>query len=518
MKSSWMKGTIILTASAFFVKLLSLVYKVPYQNIAGDEGLYVFQQIYPLIGIYTTLNAVVLPTIISELLLTYQFSDDIKQYIKRSLWIFGVICFGVLFIGSEFLAKLMGDAQLAQSIQVIGFIFLLIPSLSYWRGVAQCKPETLQYVAYSTTLEQLFRVVAIIAAILVVGHRSVYDISYLAYLGGLIGPIIAIVFLALCPVKDETKGYLKLTHRPHFFKKSVYLFLSAGILILFQLFDSFFIFNSLVDSGIEPLNAMAMKGSYDRGLPIVQTATVFTGAVVSAMIPQLAAQTEPKQRKKVFNASLHAILMLAIPATVGLLLVVSDLNTALFMNNNGIEAIQLLVLQVLFYPFIVFATASLQSEGEYAKLLISILAGLSVKLILVPTLTLNLGITGAALSSVLALAVIAVINVWFFRKSFAPRLIGTSIQIGLATLTMWLAIEFLQPVIHQLTAEVVDERLASLVALVCKAGIGVAAYALVIGIFMLMINAVKGGRKKKKKTIKKTSSAAVKKPSTQNKK
>ena len=53
MKSGWMKGTMILTITAFFVKLLSLLYKVPYQNISGDEGLYVFQQVYPLIGIYT---------------------------------------------------------------------------------------------------------------------------------------------------------------------------------------------------------------------------------------------------------------------------------------------------------------------------------------------------------------------------------------------------------------------------------------------------------------------------------
>ena len=50
MKSGWMKGTMILTITAFFVKLLSLLYKVPYQNISGDEGLYVFQQVYPLIG------------------------------------------------------------------------------------------------------------------------------------------------------------------------------------------------------------------------------------------------------------------------------------------------------------------------------------------------------------------------------------------------------------------------------------------------------------------------------------
>ncbi len=514
MKSSWMKGTIILTASAFLVKFLSLLYKVPYQNIAGDEGLYAFQQVYPFIGIYTTLNGVVLPAIISELLLTYEFSDDIKRYIKQSLWGFGAVSFLMLFIGSDLLAKLMGDPQLASQIKVIGFIFLLLPSLSYWRGVAQTKPETIQYAAYSITLEQLFRVVAIIGAVFIMAGKSSYVTAHWAYLGGLIGPIIAIVFLALCPVKDKTVSAMKLTHRPHFFKKSVYLFLSAGILILFQLIDSLFIFNALQTSEIvlDSLSsnndtmmhlagetAMALKGSYDRGLPIVQTATVFTGAVVSAMLPQLAVEQDEKKRKKLFNESLHYILLLAVPATLGLLYVVGDLNIALFENNNGIEAIRILVLQVLLYPFIVFSTTVLQREGKYSHLLISILAGLSLKILLVGPLTTSLSIEGAAISSVVGLAGIAFLNICFFKKLFSKRLIGTCIQITIATSSMWLALDFSEPLVASFMTNIGDVRLESLINLGMKAGIGGLTYGAVMGIFMLLRQAVKGGRQKKQR-------------------
>ena len=174
MKSGWMKGTLILTITAFFVKLLSLVYKVPYQNLSGDEGLYVFQQVYPLIGIYTILNGVVLPTIISELLLTYQYSEDIKRYIKNSLWIFSLIAFASLFIGSDFIAYAMGDGQLKVLIQVVGIAFLLIPPLSYWRGVAQTRAKTITTVGYSSTIEQLFRVIAIIAALFMIQGQNIY--------------------------------------------------------------------------------------------------------------------------------------------------------------------------------------------------------------------------------------------------------------------------------------------------------------------------------------------------------
>ncbi|MDB8565188.1 oligosaccharide flippase family protein, partial [Turicibacter sanguinis] len=189
MKSGWMKGTVILTGTAFFVKLLSLLYKVPYQNLAGDEGLYVFQQVYPLIGIYTTLNGIVLPTIISELLLTYGYSEDIKRYIRNSLWFFGLVSFGCLYLGSNVIAYLMGDLQLSLLIKVVGLAFLLVPTLSYLRGVSQTRAETIHEVGYSTTIEQLIRVMAIVFALFMLQEQSVYRLAYFAYLGGLAGPL-----------------------------------------------------------------------------------------------------------------------------------------------------------------------------------------------------------------------------------------------------------------------------------------------------------------------------------------
>ncbi|MGL4336153.1 MAG: oligosaccharide flippase family protein, partial [Turicibacter sp.] len=410
MKSGWMKGTIILTITAFLVKFLSLLYKVPYQNIAGDEGLYVFQQVYPLIGVYTTLNGVVLPTIISELLLTYQFSEDIKRYIKKSLWLFGVASFALLFIGSDFIAYLMGDMHLSNMIRIVGLSFLMIPTISYLRGVSQTKAETIPYAAISSSIEQMIRVGAIIAVLFIFGAKSVYQLAYFAFVGGLFGPAAAIIYLYFSPLKDETISHLRLTHRPHFFKKMVYLFLSAGILIIFQLLDSFFVFNSLIESGIPALEAMALKGSYDRGLPIIQTATVFTGAVVSSTIPQMAGLKDLKNRKKVFNFSLFLIIAMSVPATIGLFTVVDELNIALFKDLSGIKALKLLTIQVLFYPFIFFSTAVMQQEGEYSKLLLSVLGGVFAKILLTTPLTQQLGIEGTALSSVIGLMVIALIS------------------------------------------------------------------------------------------------------------
>lgn len=513
MKSTWMKGTVILTGTAFFVKLLSLLYKVPYQNLAGDEGLYVFQQVYPLIGVYTTLNGVVLPTIISELLLTYQYSEDIKRYIRNSLWTFSLISFIALFAGSHYIAYLMGDLQLSMLVKVVGLAFLLIPNLSYLRGVSQTRAETIHRVGYSTTIEQLFRVIAIVVALLMLQGKSVYRLAYFAYLGGLIGPLLAMGYLMIGKLDDRPQMYLKLTHRPHFFKKSVYLFLSAGILIIFQLIDSFFVFNSLVDSGIPALEAMRLKGSFDRGLPIIQTATVFTSAIVSSTIPQMAGLKDIKQRKKVFNFALFLIILLSIPACVGLYNVVDELNITLFKDNNGIEALRILTLQILFYPFIFLSTAIMQQEGQYSKLLVSVLAGIFVKLTLTAPLTTQLGISGTAIASVAGLVMMSFINLIQFRKMLYRQSIFNLIKVSFATVALWMTLDYLAPQIPNFLSGLEDVRVYNFLSLVIQVGAGVAVYAMIMGIFLLTIKATSKSRRKRQKR-KVTKKATKKVPKT----
>lgn len=511
MKSGWMKGTMILTITAFFVKLLSLLYKVPYQNISGDEGLYVFQQIYPLIGVYTTLNGVVLPTIISELLLTHQYSEDIKRYIKNSLWIFGLVSFVGLFLGSHLIAYTMGDMQLTWIVRVVALAFLLIPTISYWRGVAQTRANTLQVVAYSTTIEQLIRVAAIIFALIMIQGQNIYRLAYFAYLGGLFGPLLAIVYLFAKHLDDQPQIFLKMKRRPRFLKKSIYLFLSAGILIIFQLIDSFFVFNSLVNSGIPSLEAMSLKGSFDRGLPIVQTATVFTGAIVSSTVPQLAGLRDEKERKKVFNTSLFMVIALSVPACVGLFNVVDELNIALFKDNSGIEALRLLTLQVFFYPFIFLCMAIMQQEEQYTKLLISVLGGVLVKVALTAPLTTSLGISGTAIASVASLGVMALINLYQFRKMMYKTSFVNFLKVSFSTAGLWLVLTYIEPQIPKLLSGLDDVRIYNMISLVIQVLAGVLVYAVLMGVFLMTSQAAsRRSRKRKQKAKKKKARSQVK--------
>ena len=45
----------VLTIASFIAKVLSALYRIPLQNLVGDEGFYVYQQVYPIYGIAMTL-------------------------------------------------------------------------------------------------------------------------------------------------------------------------------------------------------------------------------------------------------------------------------------------------------------------------------------------------------------------------------------------------------------------------------------------------------------------------------
>ena len=47
------KGTWILTIASLFSELLSAIYRIPLQNIVGDRGYFIYQQVYPIYGIFS---------------------------------------------------------------------------------------------------------------------------------------------------------------------------------------------------------------------------------------------------------------------------------------------------------------------------------------------------------------------------------------------------------------------------------------------------------------------------------
>ncbi|HZG71299.1 MAG TPA: oligosaccharide flippase family protein, partial [Chondromyces sp.] len=89
---SFMQGALILTAAAIFIKILSAFYRVPFQNIVGDTGFYIYQQIYPLYGIALALSTYGFPVVISKLVAEAQGNEnDLQRVAGTSFYVLSAV-------------------------------------------------------------------------------------------------------------------------------------------------------------------------------------------------------------------------------------------------------------------------------------------------------------------------------------------------------------------------------------------------------------------------------------------
>src|SRR5690606_11387476 len=80
-KRIW-EGAFVLAFAGLITKILSAGYRIPYQNIAGDIGFYIYQQAYPIYGIVLVLSTYGFPVIISKLLAEKLEEHDVASAMK----------------------------------------------------------------------------------------------------------------------------------------------------------------------------------------------------------------------------------------------------------------------------------------------------------------------------------------------------------------------------------------------------------------------------------------------------
>src|SRR5699024_7305038 len=260
------RGAFILTIAGLLSKVLSATYRIPLQNLTGDLGFYIYQQVYPLLGTVMILALYGFPTAISKLTTEQVLENKSLTTISFYLPLFIILFMinGVFFIAlyslSPVIVTWMGDEQLLRSFRFAAFLFLLIPFIALLRGVTQGK-GMMEQTAYSQIAEQLIRVTIIIAAsyLIFIGKLNIYQIGEAGVLATLLGMVIALfVFAWFIPKKKHPPLKEESTNVP--WKYYLITCLLVGvlatfnhlILLLMQMVDTLTIVPSLIESGFSP--------------------------------------------------------------------------------------------------------------------------------------------------------------------------------------------------------------------------------------------------------------------------
>lgn len=432
-----MHGALLLTVAGLVSKVLSAGYRIPLQNLTGDIGFYIYQQIYPLLGIALVLSLYGFPSAISKLTADLKAKGFMPTwnsfYIPLFLIMFIIngLVFIVLYFNATSIAELIGDTRLKRAYQLTAVVFLLIPFIALLRGVFQGN-YNMKPTAYSQVGEQIIRVSLIIfIAYLVAGQKiGLYKIGEGAAIASFLGMVGALIILSFLFIKEKPIGQKPF---PIPWKKYIHTTLILGVtaslnhmvLLIIQFADVFTLVPQLVDYGLSPLKAMEAKGIFDRGQPLIQLGVVLGSSFALAFIPSISKQklqAAPKQFYEYIRSALSFSMHLSIGATIGLIILFPQVNQLLFQDVKGTASLQVLVIAIFLSSLSITVCAILQGLGYMKRtatfILIACITKLTANLILVPIW----GIMGGAIATVLSLFILSVIAVVELKRQL-PKLV-----------------------------------------------------------------------------------------------
>lgn len=511
MGQSFVKGAAILGAAAFISKLLGVFYRIPYQNMTGDEGLYIYQQVYPLYSTLLVLATAGFPIAVSKLVserLALGDTYGAKRVFRLSSTVLtatGVFFFCVLFFGAETIAAWMGNPEmLTLPIKSVSFALLIVPTMSVMRGYFQGH-QNMVPTAVSQVTEQFVRVFTIIVAAYWVMSRGM-DLVYAgagAVFGAVTGALAAFVTLLfywrrnqnmqreLAATATVDRAAYERESNATVVKRILYyaipICFGSLVLPLLGLVDSFTVANLLERiQGLNSLEAAALKGVYDRGQPLIQFSAFFATALSLAIVPAVSEALAKGQHALVAlraEIALRITFLFGLPASVGLAVIAEPTNILLYENGRGSLALAVLAFTTVFSTLGVTSSGILQGLGLVLLPARNLFVGVLVKLLFNLVLIGPLGIVGAAIATVAAYTVSTALNLWAIGRRIKPNICWREFLLKpmLAAILMAASVfAVMAGVRFALEGALGSLRLAMLVTVIMSVATGVVAYTLIL--------------------------------------
>lgn len=451
--SNIVRGTMLLTGAIFLSKFLGMIYVIPFRALVGPSGGTLFNAAYAPYSVFLSFSTVGVPMAVSKFVSKYNTLGDYRTGMRmfRSgvvlMLIMGILSFLVMFLSADWLAGVFitsEDAEIvtvddiATVIRMVSFALVIIPAMSIVRGYFQGH-QSMGPTAVSQVVEQLVRIAFILGGVFVILYvfngsmaSAVGFAAFSAFIGAIASAIVLIVYW------QKRKGSIekqiseqRVSHDVPLKQLFKELFRYAGPFVLvglatslYQLVDLATFERAMVQNGIgeeERVIAYEAYNFYGHKLVIIP-GTLAIGLSL-AIIPALTSsfvQNKQKDLTHQLNQALQIILVLVIPAVTGLSILADVAYGSLF----GLENIELTgsILRwyapvgLLFALFTVTASI-LQGINEQRFAVVSLLAGLLIKVFFNIPFIHALGSHGAILGTGLAAGTAVVLNLWRIKTA-----------------------------------------------------------------------------------------------------
>ena len=485
-KQTFLQGTAVLAMATVLVKLMGFLFKVPLNNIIGEDGFGYFNTAYDVYNVLLMISTTGLPVAMSRMISQAQTLGNhaqIKRIYRTSLYVFLTIgmvgSLGMLFFCRQLSVMVTTNENSWAAIAALAPCVLLICLVSAYRGFFQGQSNMTP-----TSVSQIFEAVTRLvvglglawlvmkltgdAAVRVQGivlasgetAQDYGDITLAAggaILGVTLGSLISVVYLhhkfrqsnQILSLGGGTAKSTRSTMK-ELLSIAVPITLGSAGLQIINLFDTM-IYMRRLTGALQWTEKMAdsAKGVYNFCQTVFALPCSFIPTITIAVIPAITASLTRKdlaEAKATSESSVRTMALIAMPCAAGLF-VMAEPVIRLLCSTYTEDKIQLaatmlaiLGLTVIFNSLVLLLNAIMQAHGDVVTPVVNMLIGGIIKIIVNYILVgqPNLNIVGAPIGTFICYISITALDLIAMKRhiSARPAIFKNIIRPGLASAIM----------------------------------------------------------------------------------
>lgn len=412
-KNSFIEGTIVATLGILFVKVIGIMYVIPFNAIIGEQGGALYGYGYNIYQLFLSISSAGFPFAISKITSEYNalgYKKAIADTYKISLKIISVISlliFFVLFLFAPQIGKLIiGSAtggntyqDIAFVIRMVSFAILVVPFLSVTKGFLQGYKYITPY-SISQVIEQVVRVV-----IILVGSYLCIKVFHLplryavgvavsaAFFGGLAAYIYLKKKMKQAQLLPKNIAADEVTISTKEIAKKIMMYSIPFILIslvnnLYTTVDMILLSRTMSDLlHLKAQEVESVIGVYTTwGIKLNNIILAVSTGLVTSLIPNIVTSFTQKDMNDVndkFNKAIQCVLLVIVPMTLFLSLLVNPVWTLFYGSSHyGPLVYKYFVYTALFGGVYTIIINTLQGINKYKLVITTVLIGLLTNTIL----------------------------------------------------------------------------------------------------------------------------------------
>lgn len=453
-KNSFIEGAIIATIGIIIVKVIGLLYVIPFNMIIGEQGGALYGYAYNIYQLFLSISSAGFPFAISKLTSEYKALNNTKAITDtyklsvNIILIISIIIFLFLFIFAPQIGKLIiGNStggntysDIAFVIRMVSFAILIVPFLSVTKGFLQGH-KYIGPTSVSQVIEQIVRVLVILVGsflALKVFKTDMKTAVGIAVSGAFLGGLIAYIYLKIKIKKSkllkENKTVERSIDKKEIIKKilkySIPFIIISLIYNLYNTVDMILVSRTMSDILKYPSSVVESVVSVFTtwGVKLNSIILALTTGITTSLIPNIVGSFTKGDQKDVdnkFNKAIQCILLIMVPATLFLSFLAKPVWNLFYGNSfYGPEVYKMFVFFALFGGLYSIVVNTLQGLSKYKLVIITVFIGLIINTVLdVPMMLLMSKIGyevshGAVFAAIIGYSTSIIISLTVLRKKY----------------------------------------------------------------------------------------------------